>query len=213
MGKELTNVHQKWAYIMDQIGYIKKDEKVEFASTKYTAVTEGKVLSKIRPLMVELNLIMYPTNGIIKYVQPSTKGTQLVTTLEVTYNLLDADSGTAMTLWSAGQGADTQDKGSSKAMTNAGKYAILKGLMIETGDDPDYQASAELDAKTDFVDDDPDDNFDVLFQEVQAILEKAHNDNVLTDVEYKGYIRGLDEISIDQDWTRLKAARKILGNL
>lgn len=43
-----------------------------------------------------------------------------------------------------GDGVDSQDKAVGKAMTYADKYALLKAYKIETGEDPDQNASEPL---------------------------------------------------------------------
>jgi len=48
---------------------------------------------------------------------------------------------------SCGDGADTQDKGSGKAMTYAFKYMWLRVFALPTGEDPDKISSDELDDK------------------------------------------------------------------
>ena len=56
-----------------------------------------------------------------------------------------------------GFGIDDQDKGPGKAMSYAVKYALLKTLGLETGDDPDMDQDVKFDdpnvaALRDFVD-------------------------------------------------------------
>lgn len=52
---------------------------------------------------------------------------------------------------SCGDGADSQDKGSGKAMTYAFKYMWLRAFALPTGEDPDKISSAELDEKLKYV--------------------------------------------------------------
>jgi len=207
--KELKDVFQKWAYLMSQVGYVQKDEKVSYGNTKYNAVTESKVLTKIRPLMIELDLIMFPTSGHIHSIQPSPKGTSLITTIEITYHVIDTVSGTMMNITAFGQGADSQDKGAGKAMTYAGKYALLKGLMIETGDDPDKTASAELD---DFKDDDPYQPGDAFNEKAQTLL-KYVEDNIEDPNQRAEYTNALKDITATKDWDRLNKADKVIRSL
>jgi hypothetical protein len=48
---------------------------------------------------------------------------------------------------SFGYGIDDQDKGAGKAMSYAVKYALLKTLGLETGDDPDENQDAQFNNK------------------------------------------------------------------
>ena len=55
------------------------------------------------------------------------------------------DPGDYIEVASCGDGADTQDKGSGKAMTYAYKYMWLRTFSLPTGEDPDKISSEELD--------------------------------------------------------------------
>jgi len=60
-----------------------------------------------------------------------------ICTLTVKYTLMDGDSGETMEFTVLGQGEDSSDKATYKAMTGATKYALLKLFLIPTGDDPE----------------------------------------------------------------------------
>jgi len=134
-----SSIYRKLHKIMDEVGYIQKDQKVEYGSTKYKAATERAVLNAIRPKLVENGLILLPVSGEVVPTQ-SAKGAY-VTSLSVQYQLVDTESGERIHLWSTGQGHDSSDKGAGKAFTYATKYLLLKMFLIETGDDPDVTAS------------------------------------------------------------------------
>ena len=135
------NIYQKIKSVMEDVQYLCKDSKVEFGSTKYRALSEEKVTSVIRASMMKNGLVMYPTD------QTVAKEGQ-ITTVNTKYIMVNTDDPTEqITIASSGQGADSQDKGSGKAMTYAFKYALLRTFMIPTGEDPDKISSEELDAK------------------------------------------------------------------
>lgn len=137
------NLYQKINAVMKDIQYLAKDDQVSFGTTKYKAISEEKVTTAVRTSMIKHGLVMYPqTQEISKDGQ--------ITTVNTTYMMVNMDDPKEqIMIASSGQGSDTQDKGSGKAMTYAFKYALLRTFMIPTGEDPDKISSEELDAKQD----------------------------------------------------------------
>ena len=135
------NIYQKIQAVMQDIQYLAKDDQVSFGTTKYKAISEEKVTTTVRASMIKYGLVMYPeTQEIMRDGQ--------ITTVNTTYRMVNTDNADEqIMIASSGQGSDTQDKGSGKAMTYAFKYALLRTFMIPTGEDPDKISSAELDAK------------------------------------------------------------------
>lgn len=140
------NIYQKIKAVMQDIQYLAKDDQVSFGTTKYKAISEEKVTTTVRASMIKNGLVMYPeTLDISKDGQ--------ITTVNVTYRMVNVDEpNEQIIIASCGQGSDTQDKGSGKAMTYAYKYALLRTFAIPTGEDPDKVSSAELDAKQELTD-------------------------------------------------------------
>lgn len=134
------NIYQKIQAIMKEVQYLAKDDKVEFGNTKYRALSEEKVTSIMRQKLIDYGLIVFPT------YQSSNRVGQ-ITHVDVTYLMVNVDNPEeCITIASCGDGADSQDKGSGKAMTYAYKYMWLRTFGIPTGEDPDKISSAELDA-------------------------------------------------------------------
>ena len=140
------NIYQKIQAVMQDIQYLAKDDQVSVGTTKYKASSEEKVTTTVRASMIKYGLVMYPeTQEIMRDGQ--------ITTVNTTYRMVNTDNADEqIVIASSGQGSDTQDKGSGKAMTYAFKYALLRTFMIPTGEDPDKVSSAELDAKQDLSD-------------------------------------------------------------
>lgn len=133
------SLHQKILNVMKAVEYLQKDDNVEFLKTKYKAISEEKVTSIVRKQFVEQGLIMYP------FEQEISKDGNITTT-NTKYRLVNVDNPEeSIVIASSGQGADSQDKGSGKAMTYSFKYALLRTFAIPTGEDPDKISSAELD--------------------------------------------------------------------
>lgn len=133
-------LHQKIIAVMDEVGYLEKDVQIKFNRTNYKAISETKVTSTVRKSLIKHHLTFIPIHQEVTH-----RGD--ITQLEVTYRLTDADSGEFIDVVSAGEGADTQDKGIGKASTYAYKYALLRTFAIATGEDPDMISSDEFSEK------------------------------------------------------------------
>ena len=70
---------------------------------------------------------------------------QLFMRVETVYRFVNIDKPDEyIDITTYGDGVDTQDKAPGKAMTYGDKYALLKAYKIQTGDDPDQNASEDL---------------------------------------------------------------------
>lgn len=125
---------------MQDVEYLKKDDKIQFNNTKYNAISEEKVTSTIRQSLIKNGLVILP-------VEQAHKKEGNLSTVDTKYKIVDIDTGEYEIIVSSGTGADTQDKGVGKAMTYSYKYLLLRTFAIPTGEDPDKISSAELDAK------------------------------------------------------------------
>lgn len=143
MGKDIheMNIYEKIQAVMKDVTYLQKDDTVAFGKTRYRALSEEKVTSIMHDMMVKYGLVVYPEAMSVERVAD-------ITHVDVYYRMVNVDDPEdSIQIVSAGDGADTQDKGSGKAMTYAFKYMWLRTFAIPTGEDPDKVSSAELDAK------------------------------------------------------------------
>lgn len=132
------NLHEKIIEIMNAVQYVQKDGKVEFGATRYKYASESKITAVIREQLIRQKVTIFPV--LTEY----TKNGNL-THIHAEYRITNAeDPEDYMNVQAEGDGADSQDKGSSKAQTNAYKYMLLRTFAIPTGDDPDQIASDEL---------------------------------------------------------------------
>lgn len=139
MADKKLNLHQKMFEVMKNIEYLKKDDKVEYKSTKYKAMSEEKVTMTVRKELINQGIIVYP-------IEQSVEKDGSITTTNTRYKMVNVDDpDDYIILASSGQGADTQDKGVGKAMTYSFKYMFLRTFAIPTGEDPDKVASEKLD--------------------------------------------------------------------
>ena len=133
------NIYEKIAAVMQDVQYLAKDDNVSFGQTNYKALSEEKVTVIMRHAMLKHKLVVFP-------VEQSATRTGNITHVDVKYRIVNIeDPADYIEVVSCGDGADTQDKGSGKAMTYAFKYMWLRTFAIPTGEDPDKISSAQLD--------------------------------------------------------------------
>lgn len=135
----MANIYEKIAAVMQDVQYLAKDDNVSFGQTNYKALSEEKVTVIMRSAMLKHKLVVFP-------VEQSATRTGNITHVDVKYRIVNIeDPADYIEVVSCGDGADTQDKGSGKAMTYAFKYMWLRTFAIPTGEDPDKISSAQLD--------------------------------------------------------------------
>ena len=129
------NLHQRIAKAMEKVTYIQKDKK---QGMRYSIVSHDAVTAKVRPALLEAGVIYYPVR-----VNHEQVGNRTQCSMTICFANIDEPSD-YINVESFGYGIDDQDKGPGKAMSYAVKYALLKTLGLETGDDPDMDQDAKF---------------------------------------------------------------------
>jgi len=124
------NIHQRLLDVMRECTYIKKDrvKGVAWLITSHDVVT-----AKVNPYLVKHRITHVP--NIVSYKQDGNRTEMLVKT--TFFNVDNPEDNVSCT--TLGYGIDSQDKGCGKAMSYAVKFALLKILGLETGEDADYE--------------------------------------------------------------------------
>lgn len=155
---EQLNIYQKLLKITEELKTVEKNLNVQVTkSNSYKAVGERDVLDAVKPLEAKYGIYSYAydrkvidSGELISSRKDYQTGEyhdikQLYLRLEVTYRFINVDNPTEyIDIKTYGDGIDTGDKATGKAMTYADKYALLKAYKISTGEDPDQEASGEL---------------------------------------------------------------------
>jgi hypothetical protein len=94
-------------------------------------VSHDAVTAKVRPLLHKYGVIYYPRGLTV-----SQNGNRTEAVFTVRFENID-NRIDYIDVETFGYGVDPQDKGPGKAMSYGVKYALLKVLGLETGDDPD----------------------------------------------------------------------------
>ena len=173
------NIYEKINAVMKEIEYLTKDDKVEFVTTKYKAISEEKVTTAVRNELVKQGIVILPVEqeSSNQELIRTEKSVNMLTSVHVKYRIQNIeDKEDYIEVESNGTGVDTQDKGVGKAMTYAYKYMLLRTFAIPTGEDPDKISSAETDDKIGKELD------DTIISELKAkALEDAISNNKISD--------------------------------
>lgn len=146
----MKELYKKILLVMNDVGYLQKDDSVQTGGSSYRAITEEKVTSMVGASMRKHGLVIYPIamtehREDTEVTRSNGKtGLDRLATVSVSYRIADVDSGESDVIASCGTGVDTQDKAIGKAMTYAYKYMMLRTFAIPTGEDPDKVASDDV---------------------------------------------------------------------
>ena len=125
------NVHQRLAKAMRAVSYVQRERK---QGMNYTITSHDAVTAKVRPALLEAGIVYYPVR--CDHLHNGNRAE-----CSMTVRFVNVDEPTDFfDVPSFGYGIDPQDKGPGKAMSYAVKYALLKALGLETGDDPEVDS-------------------------------------------------------------------------
>lgn len=160
MAEKTMNIYQRMLAISAEISNVAKNLEVGWGQNKYRAVGEVDVLAAVKPLEEKYGVYSYPCSrqivdsGEIVNVKEDRNGEkketrQLYIRIATTYRFVNVDDPSDfIETISYGDGVDSQDKAPGKAATYSDKYCLMKMYKVQTGDDPDANASGELKNRT-----------------------------------------------------------------
>ncbi len=131
--KEPMSLLQKMLEVTARVNNVPKRGRNDFH--KYDYATEADILEAVRPLLIELGLVIIPT-----VCAQEVDGNLRRAGIE--FAIADVDSGERIVTKFVGEGQDSGDKGFYKAYTGAQKYFFTKTFLIPTGDDPERDNGA-----------------------------------------------------------------------
>ena len=157
MNKEnKLNIFQRMLKATTEIDRVAKNLKVDISSRQsYKAVAEADVLEAVKPIEEKYGIYSYPCERKIckeetittttTFDGKTTEKNTMFMRIATVYRFVNVDNPQDfIDITTYGDGVDTQDKAPGKAMTYADKYALLKAYKIQTGDDPDAEASKDI---------------------------------------------------------------------
>lgn len=134
-----ADIHARMVAVMRDLGAIGKDKKNEAQGFKYRGIDD--VYNAINPILAKHGVYMSATVvSKTREERTNAKGTVLAfTCLHMRYQFR-AEDGSCVETEAEGEGMDSGDKSSNKAMAVAHKYALLQAFCIPTQDMPDSDA-------------------------------------------------------------------------
>lgn len=134
-----STLASKLAQIVMETHHVEKRGRNDFH--KYDYVTESDVLDAVRKGLATRNVVIVPriTGSTVVEKERQGKASEYITTVQMTFAIIDGDSGETLECPWIGCGQDAGDKGPYKALTGGYKYFLLKLFMIPTGDDPERE--------------------------------------------------------------------------
>ena len=148
---EYLNIYQRINAVMRAVAYVQKDKDVTGGGQNYKAVTHDKVVSVIRGEMVKAGIVMTVAQsaGEILIQRDTTKDVKMHLysgTYIGRFCCIDKPED-AVSLQIMAHAADNGDKAPGKCITYATKALILKTFMLETGEDEESRAGADVDTE------------------------------------------------------------------
>ena len=147
----MSNIFEKMLKATDEMQTVAKNLTVQVGKSSYSAVGELDILNAVKPIEVKHGIYSYPRerrvidSAMLESVYGDTTKKQLFMRIETIYRFVNVDDpNDYLEITSYGDGIDSGDKATGKAMTYCDKYALMKAYKISTGDDPDQNASGTL---------------------------------------------------------------------
>lgn len=138
------NIYQRVQQVMQEVAYVRKDKQVE----NYMAVTHDMVTAMVRPHFVKAGIVVSPrvvTGAMVDTGRKSKSGNPAMRyegTFEVDFVNMD-EPADRITIRLDAHADDYGDKAPGKALSYATKYAVLKLLMLETGESDEGRIAPE----------------------------------------------------------------------
>lgn len=140
------NIYQRLNAVMKEVTYVQKDREVTGGGQNYKAVTHDKVVSVVRAALVNAGIAVVPEqlDGSL-LIQRDPKADVKMHLYSGSYvihfvNIDKPDERVSVPVQAHAN--DNGDKAPGKALTYATKAAILKALMLETGEDEESRAGS-----------------------------------------------------------------------
>ena len=132
-------VHSKLAAIVAEVGHVDKTGKIAFGKTEYDYMQEHGLLALLKPLWKKHGCTFVV--GLAIGVDPTVHQEGNLATVMVKATLTDIDTDQSITAYYVGQGSDSGDKATNKALTGANKYALQKFFQVPTEQVDDADAT------------------------------------------------------------------------
>lgn len=210
------NIHQRLNEIKKHVGYVQKDEKK--VGGLYKAVTHDAVTAATRAQFVEQGVMVVPHELAVKTVDSGMvtgKGNPIIryeAQYQVQFVNVDEPSDFIAMILTA-HALDEGDKAPGKALSYAVKYAILKILQLETGEDDEAREVTKPKKEEKSILPGPITPVTGVWDALDEATRIALTDDAMVVVEYlanddvKGAVDYIDRLGLEAEekiglWTR-----------
>lgn len=137
---EHKNIQEAMLAIYGKVGYV---QKTTSPNLNYKFASETGFIQEVRPAMIEngVTVSVIKMDNLTQESYTTKNGALMMRSTVHGVVRFSHVSGTYQDVEVYGEGSDSGDKSVNKAMTDLYKYALRQTFMIETGDDPDKDAS------------------------------------------------------------------------
>jgi len=147
MSEPAKNIYQRLQAVMQEVAYVQKDATVSGGGS-YKAVTHDMVTAIVRPHFVKHGIVVIPRlmeGAVVPTGRQTSSGNPILRyegRYEVSFVNVD-DPADVCVIPVSSHAEDQGDKAPGKALSYATKYAVLKALMLESGENDESRVSAE----------------------------------------------------------------------
>lgn len=192
------NIYEKLNEVRKSVAYIKKDSTVGYGQNSYKAVSHDAVTTLTREHFITQGIVIVPMQkekGIS--IDGTTKSGGTKIRFEAMYDIKFVnmeDSHDSLTVTVEAHAEDNGDKAPGKALSYATKSAMLKVLMIETGEDDEEGIKNTIDAKQSAI-------LNQLIVDTDTDIEKfcgAYSIEKLSELPSGSYFKAMQQLQTKQ---------------
>lgn len=145
----MENIYQRLNEVRKKVAYVQKDSTITVGGS-YMAVSHDQVTAATRNELIAHGILTVPrlVSSEVKSAGQTSRGTEIIryeATFDVAFVNIEMPSDSVIMPVEA-HANDTGDKAPGKALSYAVKYAILKILNLETGEDDEGRTESWADA-------------------------------------------------------------------
>lgn len=188
------NIYESITKIMEEIPAIGKDQTNKTQGFKYRGIDD--VMNTLQPLLSKNKVFIVPQ--ILEQTREertTNKGGNLIYSICKIKYIFYAEDGTYIEAVTVGEGMDSGDKATNKAMAIAMKYALFQVFCIPTEEmkDPDGETPEGSNPKNQLISAEDAKRLHEMMEakglNVQALLQKNYNLNNTTELNSEQYAK------------------------
>lgn len=200
------NVYQRINAVSSEIGRVKMtlDVSTGYGNSSYKAVSINDVVDSLTPLLGKYRLAVIPAEKELlaqEQIERKTKNgstTQFFIRMKAKYKVINIDNPAEFVeTVGYGDGIDTGDKATGKAVTYCRKYALIDVFNLSKGDDPDVEASPQegyekVTPKQEYNQSAMAVEYTTLTGELRKLNVDIHDEKVAAYIKEKAQVNNLD---------------------